>query len=38
LRGPAMAGLRALETRLGREIVIAIEPNHDRAAFDIVPR
>jgi hypothetical protein len=33
-----MAGLRALESRLGREIVITIEPNRERAAFDIVPR
>jgi ribonuclease G len=38
LRGAAMAGLRALENRLGREIVITIEPNRERAAFDIVPR
>jgi ribonuclease G len=38
LRGAAMAGLRALESRLGREIVITIEPNRERAAFDIVPR
>jgi len=38
LRGAAMAGLRALESRLGREMVITIEPNRERAAFDIVPR
>jgi ribonuclease G len=38
LRGAALAGLRALESRLGREIVITIEPNRERAAFDIVPR
>ena len=38
LRGPAAAGLRALETRLGREIVIDVEPGRERAAFDIMPR
>jgi Ribonuclease G/E len=38
LRGPAAAGLRALETRLGREIVIEVEPGRERAAFDIMPR
>jgi Ribonuclease G/E len=38
LRGPAAAGLRALETRLGRDIAIAAEPGRDPAAFDIVPR
>ena len=38
LRGAALAGLRALESRLGREIVITIEPNRERAAFDIVSR
>jgi len=38
LRGPAMAGLRSLESRLGREIVITIEPNRERAAFDIERR
>jgi hypothetical protein len=38
LRGPAAAGLRALETRLGRQILIAVEPNRERTAFDIVPR
>jgi Ribonuclease G/E len=38
LRGPAAAGLRALETRLGRQILIAAEPNRERTAFDIVPR
>jgi ribonuclease G len=38
LRGPAAAGLRALETRLGRQIVITAEPHRERTAFDIVPR
>jgi ribonuclease G len=38
LRGPAAAGLRALETRLGRQILIAVDPNRERTAFDIVPR
>jgi len=38
LRGPAMPGLRALETRLGREIGLTVEPNRERGAFDIVPR
>ena len=38
LRGPAAAGLRALETRLGRDIVITGEPGRDPAAFDIAPR
>ena len=38
LHGPARAGLRALETRLGRQIVVKAEPNRERAAFDIVPR
>jgi ribonuclease G len=38
LRGPAAAGLRALETRLGRQILVTVEPNRERAAFDIVPR
>jgi ribonuclease G len=33
LRGPAAAGLRALETRLGRRIAIVAEPG--RAGFDI---
>ena len=38
LRGPAATGLRALETRLGRRILITTEPNRERTAFDIVPR
>jgi ribonuclease G len=38
LRGPAAAGLRALETRLGRHVAITTEPGRDPAAFDIVPR
>ena len=38
LRGPAAAGLRALETRLGRQILVTAESNRERAAFDIVPR
>jgi Ribonuclease G/E len=38
LRGPAAAGLRALETRLGRDIAITAEPGRDPAAFDIAPR
>ena len=38
LRGPAAAGLHALETRLRRQILIAVEPNRERTAFDIVPR
>jgi ribonuclease G len=35
LRGPAAAGLRSLEQRLGRKIVVAIDPNL-AAPFDIV--
>lgn len=38
LRGPVARALRALEARLGREIAIAVEPNPDRAPFDIVRR
>jgi Ribonuclease G/E len=38
LRGPAAAGLRALETRLGRVIAITAEAGRDPAAFDIAPR
>jgi ribonuclease G len=38
LRGPGAAGLQALETRLGRQILVTVEPNRERAAFDIVPR
>jgi hypothetical protein len=37
LRGPAAAGLRALEQRLGRTVAIAIEPGR-AAPFDIVAR
>jgi ribonuclease G len=38
LRGPVAPALRALEARLGREIAIEVEPNPDRAPFDIVRR
>lgn len=38
LRVPAAAAMAVLETRLGREIEIAVEPHRDRAGFDIVPR
>ena len=38
LGGPAAAGLRALETRLGRGIAIAVEPGRDAQGFDIAPR
>ena len=38
LRGPAAPALRALETRLGREIEIVVEPGRDAAVFDIAPR
>jgi Ribonuclease G/E len=38
LRGIGAAGLRALESRLGRHIAIAAEPGRDPAAFDIAPR
>jgi ribonuclease G len=38
LRGPAAAGLRAIETRLGRQIAITVEPDRAREAFDIVQR
>lgn len=38
LRGPAADGLRALETRLGRQIAITVEPDRAREAFDIVQR
>jgi ribonuclease G len=38
LRGAAVAALRALEARLGREIAIAVEPSPDRSPFDIVRR
>ena len=30
--------VRALETRLGRQILVTAEPNREHAAFDIVPR
>ena len=36
LRGPAAAALRALETRLGRPIALALAPGGDARAFDIV--
>jgi Ribonuclease G/E len=38
LRGPAAAGLRALETRLGRDIAITAELGREKAAFDIATR
>ena len=38
LRGAAAAGLRVLEDRLGREIVVDIRPALEGAAFDIEPR
>jgi len=38
LRGPAAAGLCALETRLGRHIALVAEPGREKAAFDIVAR
>ncbi len=38
LHGPAAAGLRALESRLGRHIAIAAEPGRAPTAFDIAPR
>ena len=38
LRGAAVAALRALEARLGREIAIAVGPSPDRSPFDIVRR
>ena len=38
LRGLAAEPLRTLEARLGREIAIAVEPNPDRAPFDIMRR
>jgi hypothetical protein len=37
LRGPAAAGLRSLEQRLGRKIAVAADPNL-AAPFDIVAR
>ena len=38
LRGPAAAGLRVLESRLGRHIALVTEPGRKKAAFDIVAR
>ncbi|MBV9153851.1 MAG: ribonuclease E/G [Alphaproteobacteria bacterium] len=38
LRGSAAGALQALEARLGREIAVTVEPNRERAAFDIVAR
>lgn len=38
LRGPAAAGLRALEERLGRTIGIAVAAGQDVVPFDIAPR
>lgn len=38
LRGPAAAGLRALEVRLSRSIAIVVAPGNAPEAFDIVPR
>ena len=39
LKGPAAAGLRALETRLGRAVAVAIAPElAGGEAFDIAPR
>jgi len=35
LRGPAAAGLRALETRLGRRVALTVEPRSDAHPFDI---
>jgi Ribonuclease G/E len=37
LSGPAAAGLRALETRLGRRVAVAVAPDHDAPPFDIAP-
>jgi Ribonuclease G/E len=37
LRGPAAGGLRALETRLGRTVELAVEPGRDVSPFDIAP-
>jgi len=37
LAGTAAAGLRALETRLGRNIAIVVAADRDAAPFDIVP-
>ncbi len=38
LRGSAAKGLRALEARLGRSVMIDVAPGHDADAFDIVAR
>ena len=37
LSGPAAAGLRALETRLGRRVAVAVAPDRDVRPFDIEP-
>jgi ribonuclease G len=37
LRGPAAAGLKSLEQRLGRSIAIAVKPAGDAQPFDIAP-
>ena len=37
LHGPAAQGLRALETRLGRRVALAVEPRSDAHPFDIAP-
>jgi ribonuclease G len=37
VRGPAAAGLHALEARLGRSITLAIAPGRDADPFDIAP-
>lgn len=37
LHGPAAAGLRALEIRLGRRVALAVEPRSDAHPFDIAP-
>ena len=38
LRGPAAAGLQALEARLGRKLAIETTPEAETRPFDIVPR
>ncbi len=37
LSGPAAAALRALETRLGRRVAVAVAPDGDAHPFDIAP-
>jgi len=37
LHGPAASGLGALETRLGRGVLVAVAPGSDAPPFDIVP-